>query len=105
MAKKDIDVGIVWGPIAGYFAKRSPVPLTLQPLAERDSLTDFPFRFSIGMGVRRRDRALRDSLQTVLDRKEAGDPGDSQRVRRFPRSRFPRAADSPAGLRDEAANR
>jgi len=70
VAKKDIDVGIVWGPLAGYFAKRSPVPLTLQPLAERDSLTDFPFRFSIGMGVRRRDKALRDSLQTVLDRKK-----------------------------------
>ena len=70
VAKKDIDVGIVWGPLAGYFAKRSPVPLTLQPLAERDSLTDFPFRFSIGMGVRRRDKALRDSLQTVLDRRK-----------------------------------
>jgi mxaJ protein len=70
VAKKDIDVGIAWGPLAGYFAQRSPVPLTLQPLAERDSLTDFPFRFSIGIGVRRRDKALRDSLQTVLDRKK-----------------------------------
>jgi len=69
VAKKDIDVAIAWGPIAGYFAQKSSVPLKLQPLAERDSLTDFPFRFSIGMGVRRRDRALRDSLQTVLDRK------------------------------------
>jgi quinoprotein dehydrogenase-associated probable ABC transporter substrate-binding protein len=69
VAKKDIDVAIVWGPIAGYFAKSSPVPLSLVPLAERDSLSDFPFRFNIGMGVRRRDRALRDSLQTVLDRK------------------------------------
>ena len=70
VAKKDIDVGIVWGPVAGYFAQRSPVPLTLQPLAERDSATDFPFRFNIGMAVRRRDRALRDSLQTVLDRRK-----------------------------------
>ncbi len=69
VARKDIDVAIAWGPIAGYFADKSPVPLTLQPLAERDSLTDFPFRFSIGLGVRRRDRALRDSLQTVLDRR------------------------------------
>ncbi|MGH7509856.1 MAG: quinoprotein dehydrogenase-associated putative ABC transporter substrate-binding protein [Gemmatimonadales bacterium] len=69
VAKKNTDVAIVWGPLAGYFAKRSPVPLSLQPLAERDSLSDFPFRFSIGMGVRRPDRALRDSLQTVLDRK------------------------------------
>ena len=69
VAKKEIDVAIAWGPLAGYFAKRSPVPLTLQPLAERDSATDFPFRFSIGMGVRRRDKALRDSLQTVIDRR------------------------------------
>jgi mxaJ protein len=69
VAKKNIDVAIVWGPLAGYFAKRSLVPLSLHPLAERDSLSDLPFRFDIGMAVRRKDRALRDSLQTVLDRK------------------------------------
>jgi mxaJ protein len=69
VAKKAIDVAIVWGPIAGYFAKQSAVPLLVVPLAERDSLSDFPFRFDIAMGVRRRDRVLRDSLQTVLDRK------------------------------------
>jgi quinoprotein dehydrogenase-associated probable ABC transporter substrate-binding protein len=69
VANREIDVGIAWGPLAGYFASKSSVPLTLQPLGERDSLTDYPFRFSIGMGVRRRDRALRDSLQTVLDRR------------------------------------
>ena len=69
VAKREIDVAIAWGPLAGYFSKKSPVPLTLQPLAERDSLTDFPFRFSIAMGVRRRDRVLRDSLQSVLDRR------------------------------------
>jgi quinoprotein dehydrogenase-associated probable ABC transporter substrate-binding protein len=69
VAKKNTDVAIVWGPLAGYFAKKSPVPLSLTPLAERDSMTDYPFRFNIGMGVRRRDVALRDSLQKVLDRK------------------------------------
>ena len=69
VAKKDIDVAIVWGPLAGYFAKQSAVPLSLRPLAERDSLSDLPFRFDIGMAVRRKDRALRDSLQKVLDRK------------------------------------
>jgi quinoprotein dehydrogenase-associated probable ABC transporter substrate-binding protein len=69
VAKKDIDVAIVWGPLAGYFAKHSSVPLVLEPLAERDSLSDLPFQFDIGMAVRRQDRALRDSLQTVLDRR------------------------------------
>ena len=44
-------------------------PLVLQPLPAKDSLSDTPFRFSIGMAVRRRDKALRDSLQAVLDKK------------------------------------
>lgn len=69
VAKKDIDVAIVWGPIAGYFARSSPAPLVIQALPERDSLSDFPFQYNIGMGVRRRDRALRDSLQAVLERR------------------------------------
>jgi len=69
VANQSIDVAIVWGPLAGYFAKRSPVPLVLQPLAERDSVSNFPLQFDIGLGVRRRDRALRDSLETVLERR------------------------------------
>jgi mxaJ protein len=70
VAKKDVDVAIVWGPLAGYFAKNSRVPLNLQPLPERDSLSpDFQFQYNIGLGVRRRDKELRDSLQAVLDRK------------------------------------
>jgi mxaJ protein len=69
VAKKDIDVAIVWGPIAGYFAKKAPAPLTVVPLPARDSLSDFPFQYNIGMAVRRRDKELRDSLQSVLDRR------------------------------------
>jgi quinoprotein dehydrogenase-associated probable ABC transporter substrate-binding protein len=71
VARKEIDVAIVWGPLAGYFARQAPAPLSIQPLPERDSLSDFPFRYNIGMGVRRRDRALRDSLQVVLDRRSS----------------------------------
>jgi mxaJ protein len=69
VAKKEVDIAIVWGPLAGYFAKKSQVPLLVTPLAERDSLSDFPFRFNIAMGVRRRDRELRDSLDALLERK------------------------------------
>jgi quinoprotein dehydrogenase-associated probable ABC transporter substrate-binding protein len=69
VAKKDIDVAIVWGPIAGYFAKSAPAPLVIRALPERDSISEFPFQYNIGMGVRRRDRALRDSLQAVLERR------------------------------------
>ena len=97
VAKKDIDVAIVWGPLAGYFAKQSPVPLSLQPLAERDSLSDLPFRFDIGMAVRRKDRALRDSLQKVLDRKG---PEIQAILKEYGVPVFPIKADS--GKKDEA---
>jgi mxaJ protein len=69
VAKGDVDLAIVWGPLAGYFAKRSSVPLKLQPLGDRDSLADVPFRYDIAMAVRRRDTELRDSLQKVLETK------------------------------------
>lgn len=70
VAKKDVDLAIVWGPMAGYYVKKTAVPLVLTPIAaERDSATGFPMQYNIGMAVRRQDRALRDSLQTLLDRK------------------------------------
>jgi mxaJ protein len=69
VANGDVDVAIVWGPLAGYFAKQSSAPLKIQPLGERDSLADVPFRYDIAMAVRRRDRELRDSLQKTLKAK------------------------------------
>ena len=66
---KEVDIAIVWGPVAGYFAKQASVPLNIRPLPERDSLSDMPFHFDIAMGVRRRDRELRDSLNHLLERK------------------------------------
>jgi mxaJ protein len=70
VAKKDVDLAIVWGPQAGYFVKKSAVPLALTPLAaEVDSATGYPMSYNIGMAVRRRDREFRDSLQTLIDRK------------------------------------
>jgi mxaJ protein len=113
VGKKDIDVAIVWGPIAGYFAKRSPVPLLVVPLAERDSLSDFPFRFNIAMGVRRRDRELRDSLQTVLDRRapeirailqEYGVPMFPIPAESKPKAKAPTGAPAPSDS-GRAANR
>jgi mxaJ protein len=69
VASKEVDLAIAWGPLAGYFAKSSPVPLVLTPLPARDSLSEFPFQYDIGIAIRRRDKELRDSLQAVLERK------------------------------------
>src|SRR6476661_823382 len=69
VANKDVDIAIAWGPLAGYFAKQSPVPLILTPLPAKDSLSDIPFQYNMGIAVRRRDKELRDSLQAVLVRR------------------------------------
>jgi len=67
---KNVDLAIVWGPLAGYFAARAPVPLVLN-LVESDSVSGIPFAFNISAATRRRDRGLRDSLQTFLDARSA----------------------------------
>jgi hypothetical protein len=61
-----IQVAIVWGPIAGYYAKQLGADLTLIPVDD-DTLTGIPFGFSMGMATRRRDKVLRDSLQKFLE--------------------------------------
>lgn len=63
-----VDVAIVWGPLAGYFVQQSKVPLSMSPIVE-DTVSGIPFAYRFAMATRRRDRALRDSLQTVLDTK------------------------------------
>jgi mxaJ protein len=70
VAKKDVDLAIAWGPLAGYYAKNSSVPLVLTPLPARDSLSDFPFQYNIGIAVRRRDKEFKDSLEAVLTRRQ-----------------------------------
>jgi mxaJ protein len=69
VANDSVDVAIVWGPLAGYFAKQSKVPLKITPLADRDSVADVPFRYNIAMAVRRSEKELRDSLERTLKEK------------------------------------
>jgi mxaJ protein len=63
-----IDVAIVWGPIAGYYAKQLGGDLVLTPVAD-DTVTKIPFNYSMGFATRRQERAFRDSLQKFLDTK------------------------------------
>src|SRR2546423_3772944 len=71
VAKDSIDVAIVWGPLAGYWAKREAVPLTLTPLPDSDPPSGMPFAFSMAMAVRHRDKALKATLDSVIDRRHA----------------------------------
>jgi mxaJ protein len=70
VADREVDVAIVWGPLAGYFAKQSPVPLRVTPVSPEIDLPYLPFVFDIAMGVRRGESAFRDRLDDVLRRRK-----------------------------------
>ncbi len=66
VAHGDVDIGIAWGPLAGYFSRHSDLELT--PVSP-SSYLGVPFTYSISAGVREGDTALRDSLNAIF-RKE-----------------------------------
>ena len=66
VARGDVDIAIVWGPTAGYFAKTERIPLTLTPVNPQIDLPFLPFVYDISLAVRRKDKALRDTLDALL---------------------------------------
>jgi mxaJ protein len=68
VAKGDIDVALVWGPTAGYFAAAEQAPLRLVPVSPWLDGPQSPMVFDVSMGVRREDRALRRELDRALAR-------------------------------------
>ena len=60
-----IDVTIMWGPIAGYFARSNPdVPVTVIPMASEPGVR---MHFGISAGVRFGQKAQKEELQKLLD--------------------------------------
>jgi len=68
---RNIDVAIVWGPLGGYFAERSSVPLTVTPVLDTQSFAPLKFSYAIAMGVRKGDVKMRSQLDAVLVRERA----------------------------------
>jgi mxaJ protein len=71
VAKGDIDVAFVWGPTAGYFAKRQAVKLSLTAVSPSSDGPAFPMVYDISMGVRRTDLALRREIEWALQKRAA----------------------------------
>jgi mxaJ protein len=69
LADSEIDVAVVWGPMAGYFATREPVPLRITPVSPQVDLPFLPFVFDIAMGARRSDSLLVRRLDSVIVRR------------------------------------
>jgi len=63
-----VDVALVWGPIAGYFATKRGAALEIVPLEDApDSTTRFTFEIS--MGVRKGNTVLKAKLEEALARR------------------------------------
>jgi quinoprotein dehydrogenase-associated probable ABC transporter substrate-binding protein len=69
VAKGEVDVAVVWGPLAGYFAKRARTPLEVVPVAPQVDLPFLPFVYDISIGFRRGDDAFKAELEQFIERR------------------------------------
>jgi mxaJ protein len=77
VAQGKIDVAAVWGPVGGYFARHSAVPLKIVPIGDYEEFSTrkphfglAAFQFDIAMGVRPGERALRRTLDRLIAREQ-----------------------------------
>lgn len=87
VAKGEVDVAVVWGPLAAYFA-REHRGLAIIPVDAQADPTGLPMAFDIAVGVRKGDERLRDEIDAVLVRRreEIGKILDEFGVPRMPPS-------------------
>jgi quinoprotein dehydrogenase-associated probable ABC transporter substrate-binding protein len=67
LASGELDTALIWGPQASYFAAHAGVPLEVHAAAAPANLRGIPFEYSIAMGVKRGNVALRDALDRALE--------------------------------------
>ena len=71
VAERKVDIAIVWGPLAGYYAKKFGHTLRVTPVEPEVDPPGLPFTFAISMGVRKGNVALRDELEQILRNRRA----------------------------------
>jgi quinoprotein dehydrogenase-associated probable ABC transporter substrate-binding protein len=64
LAKGDIDCGILWGPMAGYYASHATPPLVVVPLTKESTGPQMTYR--IGMAVRAADQEWKRTLNRLI---------------------------------------
>ena len=70
VVNKDVDIALVWGPLAGYFAAKQKVPLDIRPV-EPDSMGKLPLAFGISMAVRYGEDEFKEKLDSLLSKDRA----------------------------------
>ena len=64
LASDEIDLGILWGPMAGYYARQANPPLRVVPLLKESGGPQLAFR--IAMGVRATDQNWKRQLNRLI---------------------------------------
>jgi len=68
LANGKIDAAIVWGPIAGYFAKKVKEPkLTVVPMRSEPGVK---FDFPMAMGVRYGEREWKQTIESLIEKRK-----------------------------------
>ena len=67
VARGDVELAIVWGPVAGYFGQQQDVELTMNALPAVDDSTGFPLAYNMALGVRRGEDEWKARLEKVID--------------------------------------
>jgi quinoprotein dehydrogenase-associated probable ABC transporter substrate-binding protein len=65
----EIDAGVLWGPMAGYYARQANAPLHVAPLVKETSGPRLAYR--IGMGVRPADQNWKRLLNRLIQENQA----------------------------------
>jgi quinoprotein dehydrogenase-associated probable ABC transporter substrate-binding protein len=69
IASGELDAGVLWGPVGGYFAQRSSVPLTLVPLVKENAGPRTIY--GITMGVRPNEPQWKHQINKVIAENQA----------------------------------
>jgi quinoprotein dehydrogenase-associated probable ABC transporter substrate-binding protein len=64
LARGEIDCGILWGPMAGYYARQANPPMTVVPLTKETTGPQMTYR--IGMAVRASDQEWKRTLNRLI---------------------------------------
>jgi mxaJ protein len=68
VARGEVDVALVWGPLAGYFASLSSVALRIEPVTPTLDDSQWPMVYDISMAVRRDNLQLREQIESILSK-------------------------------------
>ena len=68
--QRQIDVALVWGPLAGFVAHRAKFLLRIEAVTPADD-PRWPMTFGISMGVKRNNRELLEQLNAALVREQS----------------------------------